>query len=267
MSNEINYLIRKYLIAFRVILSNGLKVMKGKILLKIFFNYLLVCCLFYPFVLAQEEQASKKTKEKTQIKDSSEFKQIKDVFQKYTSTGSVQMRFKKEVYLKILDKKQTQSGKLVFSQNRIKMEIQKPKKGLIVIDDSAVWIENELSHDIRDQLQVIKFPFAKENKLGFKSPFAELLTKEDLWEQVSITFSRPKKHILVCQVSTKNIQSMKDFKNFVVEINLKKKIIKKISYEDQVGNKSSYNFDKIRFNSKTVKISYKPPKEAQVIEN
>ena len=192
---------------------------------------------------------------------------IKKVLSKYAETGSVQMKFKKEDYFKQSDKTETKRGHLVLSQSRIKMEIKKPEKELIVIDDKAIWIEGILPQYIHGNPQVMKLNFIKNKSGQRKSPLEEFLNNRALWNQIKVKSSKKRKHILICDIVTSNSPDMRNLKYFIVEIDSKRNSIEKIYYENEKGNKTTLTFSKIKWSSKKRNIIYKPPEKAQVVED
>ena len=134
--------------------------------------------------------------------------EIEQVLQKYASAGSVSMKFEKKMYFELLDKKQTQSGRLLMSGGRLRIQSLKPQKMLTVLDDKNLWIEKEagLVTGKKKQIQVIKLPFVRAGQLK-AGPLQALQLKGGASQLGPGNLSQPKLNQLKLGVSSKGAAS------------------------------------------------------------
>lgn len=89
--------------------------------------------------------------------------QIKTVIKKYKKSSSIKMLVEREIYSSYLDETKTSEGTLYFSKGRLRLEIEKPDKYLLLMAKNVIWIENHLGQDMGG-VQVSKIAASKNLK-------------------------------------------------------------------------------------------------------
>ena len=72
---------------------------------------------------------------------------ISNVFKSYGETTGLKLQLKKKVKSGILGKETDSSGELYFSKGNLRLELNKPQKSLLVIDNNDIYFSQKLDKD------------------------------------------------------------------------------------------------------------------------
>ena len=170
------------------------------------------------------------------------------------------MDVKKTVHSDLLDKETLFEGKIYLSQGVFRWQGETPEKSVLIFDGKVIWNVQYHSVDFPGPIQVARGEVNKKNKqqillltlldpLRFKKSFE--VKKLSLEGTKQVFELAPKSDSL----------SLKK-----IEVFVEKKIIEKITYVDEVDNKTTLVFSNTDFDlKKDPKLfKYKPEKGAQV---
>jgi len=212
-------------------------------------KYLLFCLLFF---VGQ-----------SYAKDSDPNLRLHQVINKYRNSPAVEMKLNKTVEMSLLGETKKSKGKLYLSNNKMRYEIQKPEKHLVVMNDKGIWIENKLSEKLGGKVQVthLRSKSGQKKVKGFLAAFfGNSNVKDDL------NFKETSKNTF--KVIFKKKSEMADVKSARIGIDKSAEEITFIEYTDSLENKTRHDFSKVSFKSKAIssKFKYVPPKGAESTE-
>ena len=189
---------------------------------------------------------------------------IKKVIQRYQKSMAIKMDVSRDLYSAYLEESKVSEGKLYFSKGRLRLEIEKPEKYMLLLSNNLIWIENHLPKDMGG-LQVSKIS-ASDNLKQKNALLAFLFDDIKVWDKFLVKGTKVVKKLTAIRLVPKADQDL----NGVVEIELlvdtKNKELNKIVYTDDLDNKTKYTFTNVNFKAKVSDklFSYAPPKGAQV---
>lgn len=186
--------------------------------------------------------------------------QLTEVVSKYKKSNLVKIELTKTIKSKLLGKESKYKGIIYLSANKFRLNIEEPDKNQIIFDGKTIWNVQFPPKELPGPVQVAKAKLDKNTKKQIL--ISSLISKEGLSKNFKVEKEVKKdEKVLVSLTPTQNELSVKD-----LEIVLVDKKISEINYIDDVGNKTSYFFEKTDFNAKgsTQIFKYTPPKGAQV---
>ena len=188
---------------------------------------------------------------------------VHQVINKYRNSPAVMMNLNKTVKMKLLGETQKSSGSLYLSSNKMRYEIKKPEKNLVVVNDKSIWIENRLPKNLGGKIQVthLKTKTGQDKVKGFLAAFFGNRNIKDDMAFEKIDESNYK-------ITFKKKSKIKDLKSAKIGIDQEGETITYLEYEDKISNITRHDFSGVNFQkSKDVsKFSYTPPKNADVTE-
>ncbi len=188
---------------------------------------------------------------------------LHQVINKYRNSPAVDMNLKKTVVMSLLGETKESSGKLYLSSNKMRYEINKPEKHLVVMDGKSIWVENKLPKKLGGQTQVthLKSKVGQEKVKGFLAAFfGNDNIKNDL------DFKKITKNTY--KVIFKKKSKMSDIKTAKIGIDKQAEIISFIEFTDSLENKTIHKFSNIKFKSQAQKskFRYNIPANSEVTE-
>ncbi|MCB0390441.1 MAG: outer membrane lipoprotein carrier protein LolA [Bdellovibrionales bacterium] len=190
--------------------------------------------------------------------------QIKTVIKKYKKSSSIKMLVEREIYSSYLDETKTSEGTLYFSKGRLRLEIEKPDKYLLLMAKNVIWIENHLGQDMGG-VQVSKIAASKNLKQK-NALLAFLFDDIKAWDKFKVIGSKQVNKLTAIRLKPLEGQDLSGVIEIEMLVDTKNQEIKKIVYSDDLDNKTIYAFSKINFKARVKEklFTYTPPKGAEV---
>ncbi len=208
--------------------------------------------------------SSEKKKSTKQGPGNKEKEILKRVLEKYSKTKSIKMRVKKTLHLNLIEQKKEYQGELLIKEGgRLRLDLKKPEKSLVIINNKIIWSVSYPSDPEFDKtIRVLKFSPSSDLRSQFL--FLSLIGKSDLLEVFKIKSSKKKHHNLEYFLEPK--KRIDRIKKLEININFKKSIIEKLTYTDDLSNRTVFSFDKIRFQEPLEDrvFEFVPPKNAEI---
>ncbi len=187
---------------------------------------------------------------------------LKKALQRYKSSGEIEMKVKKTLTQEILAKETIYDGKLFLSKGKIRWEIETPDKTILVFDGINLWEAQVPTGEDKSPVQVAKAVFGK--KTNKPDLFLALISGS---KSIESTFkARHSDSLGLLEVyDLKSIENM-SVKDVSIYVSRDTRLISKIKFIDDVGNKTVMEFSDIRFfqSAKPAHFKYIPPKGAQI---
>ena len=187
---------------------------------------------------------------------------LHQVLNKYRNSPAVEIKLRKTVAMTLLDpdKPKESFGRLYISNNKMRYQITKPEKHLVVMNEKVIWVENRLGKEFGNKVQVTKIQ-SKQASLKVKGFLAAFFGNRNIKEDME--FKRVKKDLY--SIKFKKKESSPDLNSAFIAFDPKKEVIKYLEYSDDF-NKTRHYFVKTKFldKSKSSNFSYKAPKGAQI---
>ena len=176
------------------------------------------------------------------------------------------MRVKKEVKLSLLEDTKESEGILYFSKGLMRLEVRKPEKSIIVLNDKAVWLETRVDGFDGMTIHVTKI-LSKDLKKRSKAPLVLLLTETEAWDNFKITKTRSSDKSRTMTLKPKKEGEYPELSKVRISVNTETNELWYISYEDEIENEVTYKFQRPDFDADVSKskFDYKPPKGAKVV--
>lgn len=200
-----------------------------------------------------------KSKEK---KPASAVSVLKEVSKKYRNSKLVKIETDKKVTSELLGKTTTYQGEIYLSKGKFRWENETPDQTLLVFDGDTVWNVQYPPKDLGGQIQVAKAKLDKNTKSQIL--ISTLIGNEPIDKNFKVISEKSDKEHL--NVELQPLSGDLRVKGLTLEVDLKSKQIKNISYKDDVDNTIEIQLKKTEFISKENKdlFKYKIPKDAQV---
>jgi len=188
---------------------------------------------------------------------------IHQVINKYRNTPSVLMNLDKTVNMKLLGETKKSSGSIYLSSNKMRYEISKPDKHLIVMNDETIWIENRLPKNLGGKIQVTHLK-SKSGQNKVKGFLAAFFGNRNIKNDMSFVKIDEQNF----NIDFKNKSLVKDLKSAKIGIDSKGEEILYLEYTDKLNNITRHDFSSIVFNTnkQLSKFKYIPPKNADITE-
>lgn len=189
---------------------------------------------------------------------------LKAFDQKYKNSKSISMDLEKVLKLQVFNQERKSKGRLLISQGRMRMEIDKPDQSLVVVDKKNIWVVQYPPEDLQGAaLQVIRA--SAETKKGRSQSFIGLLVKGGITKYFKVLNTMTAKD----GSTTFFLQpesGTTEFARAQVTLDPKTQQLKELKYWDELSNETTFVFSKITFDQKIAadKFAYNPPKNADV---
>lgn len=183
---------------------------------------------------------------------------------KYKNSKSISMDLEKNLKLGILNQERKSKGRLLISQGRMRMEIDKPEQSLVVVDKKNIWVVQYPPEDlVGASLQVIRA--SAETKKGRSQSFIGLLVKGGItkyFKVLNAMTSQDGSTTYFLQPEAGTVE----FARAQVTLDSTSQQLKELKYWDELSNETTFVFSKISFDKKIAadKFAYTPPKNADV---
>lgn len=225
--------------------------------------------------LINEETKSSQIEKKTHSKKNKSVKKdvakesegqgaLKSVLEKYSKAKTIKMKVKKIVQLTLLEKKKEYKGELFIKKGgRLRLDLKKPEKSMIIINDEVIWsVSYPSDPEFDNTIRVLKLSASGDLKSQFL--FLSLLGKSDLLKVFNVKSGTKSGHNIEYFLSPK--KETDRIKELKINISLKKGIIKSLEYTDDLDNQIVFQFEKVYFGKrlKDKLFQFVPPKNAEV---
>lgn len=184
--------------------------------------------------------------------------ELQSVLTRYREAKSIKTKVKKTVVQDLLGSETESRGNFYFSRGRLRLDILSPEKSILVYDGTHVWLESRIDKTIA----VTKIAAGQLKKSD--SLLAALFEKKDILQSFKLLEN---KNVNGSQVFAFEPKDKKKSEVQYLELKIKEADLKKIMFKDQVENRVSFEFGKIKISEVSEqKFTYKPPKGASVTE-
>lgn len=182
---------------------------------------------------------------------------------KLQSAPLVKMDLKKTVYNAITEDEKSYEGSLRVSRGKLKLEISRPEKTMVLVKKSEIWVVN---YDLEDDGKVSQVLHLKSGKDKSHKLLLSILDGDELLKEFSLKNSSRKGDDLTFELTPKNKIEMVEKILLVVSDENKK--IRSISYWDEQENKTKFDFIKTEFlkNPEDESFRFSPPKGVKIEE-
>lgn len=188
---------------------------------------------------------------------------LEQIMTKYRSAKLVEMSVDKTVTSELLGRQTLYKGRIFLGKEKFRWENDTPEKTLLVFDGQTIWSEQNLSEEFGGPVQVAKGKVNRKNR-------SHILLSALLGEKISKNFKTLRSSVKGndYMIELKPIGDDLIIKSLVMVLDSKGKILKSISYKDDIGNLTKMDFLNVKFldKEKNSLFNYKPPKGAQVTE-
>ena len=194
-------------------------------------------------------------------------KLVKLTIRRYQEAKAVEIQVSKTVTLALLDEKKESEGTLFFSKGKMRLEIKKPEESLIIMGKGAIWVVTPTPPEFGGKTQVMKIR-SKELSRQAKAPLAALLGKPKAWDEMNIKKEIATDDNVKFSMVPKMGANFGDIVAVNVEVSPTKKILRGLSFKDELDNETTYKFNSTNFEAKVSDKSfeYVPPQDAEVTE-
>lgn len=184
------------------------------------------------------------------------------VTKKYRSTKVVKIATSKKVTSELLGKTTIYEGIIYLSQGKFRWENSSPEQSLLLFDGSTIWNVQYPDKDLGGAVQVAKAKLDKNTKSQVL--ITTLLGTQPIEKNFHILSDSV--HDGVTSILLKPMSNDLRVKELTLDIDGKAKLIRKISYKDDVDNLTVIELTKTDFLNKENKdlFKFKLPKGAQV---
>jgi outer membrane lipoprotein-sorting protein len=184
---------------------------------------------------------------------------VDSVLARYRSARAIQAKVKKTVTQELMGTTNESEGRFYFSKGKLRLDITKPEKSVLVYDGKNIWLESRLDES-HVQVSHMKAGALKRTD----SLMAALFDRKDALKKFTLVNSSEKdgEKTYVFQPKDKKSTEVR-----ALEVALKGKDIRRIQYKDQMENTVNFEFlDLSKDDVPLAKFEYKPPKGASISE-
>lgn len=185
---------------------------------------------------------------------------LSDVSAKYRKSNLVTIQLVKTVKSNLLGKETKYKGTVFLATNKFRLNIEEPEKSQVIFDGKTIWSVQYPPKELPGPVQVAKSKLDKNTKKQIL--LSTLISKDGIKENFKITKEeKVDSGTRISLVPLKNELNIK-----TLDVVVKGNKISSISYADDVGNTTFFEFEKTEFSSKSSGqiFKYKIPKDAQV---
>lgn len=188
---------------------------------------------------------------------------LQNVSAKYRESKLVEMNVEKIVKSELLGKETKYLGKIFLAKDKFRWENTTPEKSLLVFDGSMIWSEQSPPAELGGPVQVAK---GKVDKKTSSHILISSVLGGDLSKNFKVVKETKDGDLLKLELDP--IRKDLNINSLQVTINTNDKVLKSLSYADDIGNLTTMNFSNVQFLKKEKKnlFKYQPPKGAQVTD-
>lgn len=185
--------------------------------------------------------------------------EVDSVLSKYRRAPAIQANVKKTVVQEVMGTSNESEGKFYFSKGKLRLDIEKPEKSVLIYDGKNIWLESHLDESTVEVSRIRSGEMKKTDSL-----MAALFDRKDVlnnFKHLKTTDAEGQK-TYAFEPKNKDKTEVR-----YLEVALKNKDIRRITYKDNMENQVSFEFsDLSRGKVPADKFTYKPPKGANVTE-
>jgi outer membrane lipoprotein carrier protein len=188
---------------------------------------------------------------------------IKKVIRHYNEVSSVRMAVKKSVYMALMGDTKASEGEAVYAKGRLRLEMKEPESSLIVMDSNTIWVVTPGAEPNKPQVAKIT---AKDLRKQSRAPLAVLLSREEAWKEFKVVKSEDTDHGKRYWLEPKDPKKWPDMRKISLTLAKSGKRLVQLSYEDELENKTEFEFNNITTDQKLPANTFKyfPPRDAEV---
>ena len=213
-------------------------------------------------------QPAKKTAKKIKpiaTNDTSTFPLLHSVRSRYSQSNSVSMAVDKTVVLEVLEQEKKSKAKMVVGKGgKLRFESLEEPKSVTIMNEKKAMIVDYPDKDFGGPIKVLlaKLGKVKQSQTILKS----IMGNENLTGLFEIALMSQNDPNYVYEMKAKKADM--DVKRIQISINSKADIIQRITYWDQIGNKTDLQFSDVNFSTdeNPKAFDFKIPKNADVTE-
>lgn len=183
-----------------------------------------------------------------------------EVTSKYRKSNLVTIHLVKTVKSNLLGKETKYKGTVYLASNKFRLNIDEPDKNQIIFDGKTIWNVQYPPKELPGPVQVAKSKLDKNSKKQIL--ISTLIAKDGIKENFKVT--KEEKLDEGTKVTLVPLKNELNIKN--LDVVIKNSKITSINYSDDVGNLTTFVFEKTEFSTKssTQLFKFKVPKDAQV---
>lgn len=183
-----------------------------------------------------------------------------EVTSKYRKSNLVTIQLVKTVKSNLLGKETKYKGTVYLASNKFRLNIDEPDKNQIIFDGKTIWNVQYPPKELPGPVQVAKSKLDKNSKKQIL--ISTLIAKDGIKENFKVT--KEEKLDEGTKVTLVPLKNELNIKN--LDVVIKNNKISSINYSDDVGNLTTFVFEKTEFSTKnsTQLFKFKVPKDAQV---
>lgn len=191
------------------------------------------------FAEANKAKENQKKIESTESTPDKELKLFNDVTKRYREASILRIPVEKKISSEWKGKEDVSSGLIFYSSGKFRWETEKPEKNLVVYDGKTLTTVQYASADFPGKNKVARAKIDKKNKAQIF--IVDLLTLKDISEKFKIFVENNHDNEILYRLESneKNL-SLRDIK---VLLSKKPKLIKEISFKDDIGNITKLSLD------------------------
>ena len=188
---------------------------------------------------------------------------LEDLAQKYKRAQLIEMSVEKVVKSELLGKQTSYSGRIFLTQGKFRWENTTPERSLLVFDGNTIWSEQSPPEELGGPIQVAKGVVDKKNRSHI---LISSLMGEGLKKNFKINHQKIEGEKVYLTISP--LKEGLTIKEITIVVSPADKIMREISYKDEIGNLTEMKFSNIKFSKKIKEdlFKYKPPQGAQVTD-
>lgn len=181
------------------------------------------------------------------------------VLNKYRQAEAFKAKVKKTTANEAIGSESTGDGQLYFSKGKLRLEMGEPENTIVVYDGKNIWMEARLDEKTVTVTKIKSHVLKKNDTL-----LAALFDRKDLLKTFAMSKAREEKGLRIYTFEPK--QRMKTEVR-VLEIALEGKNLQRVTYQDDLENRVSFEFQNLERGSvPSGKFKYSPPKGATITD-
>jgi outer membrane lipoprotein-sorting protein len=189
--------------------------------------------------------------------------QLDEALKPLQKAKGLKAQVERHIALAIMDSKKTESGFLTVAGKKMRLEIQKPQKSLLVVKGADVWLEVHPDPELGGKLQVShgKLNTSKDSQI-----FVGLLGGDNWQNHFTLKSAVKNRDEIVYALQPK--KDLPELKSARLVMAADNKRLKSVEYTDELENKTQYIFASVEYLTATPTklFEYKPPKNVSVME-
>ncbi|NQZ00832.1 MAG: outer membrane lipoprotein carrier protein LolA [Bdellovibrionales bacterium] len=192
-------------------------------------------------------------------------KPVRDLLQKYKKKGPIKIKLRKLLKSELLATEKVSEGLLKIKKDKLRLEISKPDKSLMVVDGKHIWIEQSaLSFEGEASVNVTKFPLTEDAKAS--AILSILFAEGSELKAFQLLKVSGEKESRTYAYQPKSSDS--EYSDLKIVIQEEEGRILSLSYTDDSENLVTYDFGVTKFKAKVPDkdFNYVPPKGAEVVD-